>query len=153
MNKKTDTKYYFIKRVSVESSKFINLPSSIEKYSSEYHYLWSVIHDFYISDDKENLEVLLSLPNAVRRFIELYTYSKIPGPSRMSVDQRADLLFGSEESKRILKVLHHFSHLNNISRMSQNSDLLVDIDNVVNEVVNYVKNDTLHYDALMSALS
>jgi len=149
---KAKTRYYLVKRVTIDHSVLVDLPESIKRYSSEYHYLWGVIYSFYISESKDDIEVLLGLPNAVRRFIEMYTYSKIPSSSSTTVDRRADVLFGSEKSKRIMKVLHHFSHLNNINRMSQNSDLISDIENVVNDLVDYIKNDELHYNALMEAL-
>lgn len=152
MSKKTQTKYFLVKRVTLEKSILINMPESLKKYSSEYHYLWNIIYSFHVSDTKDDIEALLGLPNAMRRFIELYTYSKIPCATSTSVDARADVLFGKEKSKRIMKVLHHFSHLNNLNRMAQNSDLISDIENVVTDLIEYVSNDKLHYDALMEAI-
>lgn len=152
MANKSKTNYFLVKRISLEKSTLINMPESLKKYSSEYHYLWNIIYSFYTSESKDDIEVLLGLPNAMRRFIELYTYSKIPCATTTSVDIRADVLFGKEKSKRIMKVLHHFSHLNNINRMSQNSDLISDIENVVNDLVDYISKDKLHYDALMEGV-
>lgn len=151
IQKKTRRKFYFVKRIGAGRSTFIEMPLSIIKYGSEYQYLWHVIHDFHTSTDKTNLEQLLSLPNALRRFVELYTYSKCP--SDESVDRRADIVFGVEKSKRVLKLLHHFSHANNLIGISQNDDLLWDIENVVNELVAVVQADQQHYNALMKALS
>jgi wobble nucleotide-excising tRNase len=151
IQKKTRRKFYFVKRLGVGQSTFKEMPLSIIRYGSEYQYLWHVIHDFYTSTDKSNLEQLLSLPNALRRFVELYTYSKCP--SDESVDRRADIVFGTEKSKRLLKLLHHFSHANNLIAISQNDDLLWDIENVVNDLVAIVQADQQHYDALMRALS
>lgn len=151
IQKKTRRKFYFVKRLGAGKSTFIEMPPSIIRYGSEYQYLWHVIHDFYTSADKTNLEQLLSLPNALRRFVELYTYSKCP--SDESVDRRADIVFGAEKSKRVLKLLHHFSHANNLIGISQNDDLLCDIENVVDELVAIVQADQQHYDALMRALS
>ena len=145
-------KRYFVKRLSPTDSTLINMPQSISRYTSEYQYLWSVIHEFHESADKTDLAVLLALPNAVRRFIELYTYSKIPSATNVTVDARAEVLFGTEASKRLLKVLHHFSHSNNLRGMTQNSDLIAGIENVVDDLVNYIKSDSLHYNALMEAL-
>ncbi|GED22315.1 hypothetical protein HHA01_12920 [Halomonas halmophila] len=147
---KSRRKFYFIKRVGAKRSSLMAMPSSIIRYNSEYQYLWHVIHDFYTSDDKSNLEQLLSLPNALRRFVELYTYAKYP--SDESVDRRADIIFGAETSKRVLKLLHHFSHSNNLLGISQNDDLLCDIENVVDELVGLIQADQQHYDALMSAV-
>lgn len=151
ITKKTRRKFYFVKRVGPGRSSFMAMPSSIIEYGSEYQYLWHVIYEFYTSSDKTNLEQLLSLPNALRRFVELYTYSKCP--SNESVDRRADIVFGSETSKRVLKLLHHFSHANNLVGISRNDDLLCDIENVVDELVVLIQADQQHYDALMRALA
>ncbi|MGS0535594.1 AAA family ATPase [Pseudoalteromonas sp. SaAl2] len=145
--------FFQIKRVSGKESKIVNLPKSIEMYSSEYHYLFSIIHRFHKSEDKENLELLLSIPNAVRRFVELYTYSRIPSFTRDTVDQRAEQLFGAQESKRILKVLHYFSHLNNIERLANNSDLICDIGNAVEDIIKHLQADKAHYEALLTSVA
>lgn len=143
-------KYFFVKRMTETKSALLAMPPSIIRHNSEYQYLWSVIHGFHTSQDKSDLEVLLSLPNSLRRFVELYTYAKIP--SNTSVDQRAKLLFGAEMSKRILKLLHHFSHSNNLLGISQNDDLICDIENVVDELIQLIQADSQHYDALMDGL-
>ncbi len=145
-------RFFFVNRINTKESTLVDLPDSITKYSSEYHYLFSVIHRFQNSDNKQDLELLLAIPNALRRFLELYTYAKIPDDINSTVDQRADKIFGTEKSKRILKVLHYFSHLNSIERISKNSDMISDIDNVVNDVMEHLKTDNLHYEALLEAL-
>lgn len=148
---KSKSSYYLVKRVSPTRSTLIDLPDSILKHSSEYHYLFSVIYSFYRSALKTDIELLLSLPNAIRRFLELYTYSRIP-KADSTVDQRAEVLFGAEKAQRITKVLHHFSHLESIERLAVNTDLISDIENVVNEVVEYIKRDEQHFRALEQAV-
>jgi len=129
------------------------MPSSILKYSSEYHYLFSIIHGYNESTDKTDIELLLSIPNAMRRFLELYTFAKIPLYSDSTVDQRAEILFGPEKSLRVLKVLHHFSHLNNIERIAANTDLISDVETAVKEIIDHLINkDKMHYDALLQSL-
>jgi wobble nucleotide-excising tRNase len=147
---KNKSRYYLVKRVSPTRSTFTDLPDSILKYPSEYHYLFSVIYSFYKDPAKTDIELLLSLPNAVRRFLELYTYSKIPRAGS-SVDDRAAMLFGAEKALRITKVLHHFSHLGSIERLVVNTDLIADIANVVNDVVEHIQNDVQHFSALEPA--
>lgn len=152
INKNNRRSFYYISRVKPGESSFDNMPASIRNYSSEYQFLWSFIFNYSLAGDKSDITVLMSLPNAVRRFVELYTYSKIPSTHNTTVDDRAAALFGTEKSKRILKVLHYFSHANDIGRLAQNSDLICDIDNVVTDVIDLVKEDSLHYNALMESL-
>lgn len=131
----------------------MNMPDSMAKYSSEYHFLFSVLDEFQKAPDKTDFQVLMQLPNAVRRFVELYTYSKYPDGIKGSVDARADRLFGPEKSKRILKVLHHFSHGNNIERIATNTDLMCDIEAAVREVVEWIEEkDPVHLEALRASL-
>lgn len=146
---KNSTSNYLIKRTSPQQSSILDMPKSLLQYQSEYHFLYTVLRDFHESADKSNFEVLMLLPNAVRRFLELYTYSKIPGTG--SVDERADKLFGNEKSKRLLKVFHFFSHGNTIERMAGNSDLLCDIEGAIDDLMELLEQDTLHFEALDSA--
>lgn len=152
-SKSDPIRYFMMTRQTEGQSKLVNMPPSLLKYTSEYQYLWSVIHEYHESADKQNQEFLLLLPNAVRRFMELYTYAKIPSTKRTTVDERAKVLLGDEKSKRLLKVLHFFSHSNNPESLARNSDLLCDLENVVNDLVELVKNDSLHYEALMDAVA
>ncbi|WP_432730972.1 AAA family ATPase [Variovorax sp. W6] len=147
------TSNYLIKRVSPTASTFGNMPDSMSKYSSEYHFLFSVLDDFSNATDKSDYKVLMHIPNAVRRFVELYTYAKYPDSVNGTVDQRAERLFGLEKSKRILKVLHYFSHANNIERIASNTDLICDIEAAVDDLISLIEvQDPLHFEALRSAL-
>jgi wobble nucleotide-excising tRNase len=150
--KQTKVRNYLVKRLSPTSSIFMNMPDSMAKYSSEYHFLFSVLDEFQKAPDKTDFKVLMHVPNAVRRFVELYTYSKYPDGIKGSVDLRADRLFGPEKSKRILKVLHYFSHANNIERMAANSDLMCDIEGAVQDLIALIgANDPLHLEALRAS--
>jgi wobble nucleotide-excising tRNase len=147
------TSNYLIKRISPTLSTFGNMPPSMAKYSSEYHFLFSVLEEFRQATDKTDYKVLMHIPNAVRRFVELYTYSKYPDGINGSVDQRTEKLFGVEKAKRILKVLHYFSHANNIERIASNTDLICDIAAAVEDLMSLLQErDQLHLEALRAAL-
>jgi wobble nucleotide-excising tRNase len=148
-----DLNYFLTKRISSTRSTFINLPESISRYSSEYHYLFHILYDYDRSANKADVEHLLALPNAARRFLELYTYAKLPLGRKVSVERRAERLFGAEKTSRILKVLHHFSHLESIERLMANTNLVSDIDGAVTELMECLKADKDHYDALVEAVT
>jgi wobble nucleotide-excising tRNase len=140
---------YLVRRLSPTSSTLMNMPDSMAKYSSEYHFLFSVLDEFQKAPDKTDFKVLMHVPNAVRRFVELYTYAKYPDGS---VDTRADRLFGPEKSKRILKVLHYFSHGNNVERIAINNDLMCDIEGAVQDLISLIAaNDPMHLEALRAS--
>ncbi len=151
-NKKS--KYYLVKRISTKTSDLTNMPKSMFEYASEYHFLFDVLHSFHTAADKTDLKVLMLLPNAIRRFVELYTISKFPGNKDTTVDSRAERIFGAVESRRILKVLHYFSHANNIERIAENNDLICDIEGAVNDLIKLLKeHDPLHMEALCQAIT
>ncbi|WP_350017154.1 AAA family ATPase [Rhodanobacter sp. IGA1.0] len=148
---KKKTAYFMVRRLTPTTSTLEDLPASMMKYTSEYHYLFSVIHAFHANPDKADVEHLLSLPNAMRRFVELYTYMRLPWPES-TVDQRATELFGREKAHRVTKLLHHFSHLESIERLATNTNLIADIEAVVEEVMTLIREDKPHFDALQKSL-
>lgn len=144
---------YLIRRIAEKSSTLEDMPTSLARYQSEYHFLFEVIHRFYKSPDKTIHEVLMLLPNAMRRFIELYTYSRLPGPKDSEqVDERAEILFGTERAKRILKIFHYFSHGNTLDRLAGNNELIFDLEHAVKDLVDAIsERDKPHMDALIAA--
>ncbi len=147
-------RHFLVRRVAPNKSSLGNMPNSMFRYSSEYHFLFDVLNQFQKAPDKTEFNVLMLLPNAVRRFVELYTFSKYPGARTLTVDQRADRIFGPEKSKRILKVLHYFSHANNIERLAENNELIFDIEAAVTELIDAIRSsDPLHMEALEAAVA
>lgn len=145
---------YFLSKISPTQSMLGNMPASLCKYSSEYHFLFETIYKFHNAQDKGSHELLMLLPNAVRRFTELYTYSRIPSDIDYTVDRRAETLFGPEPAKRILKVLHYFSHANNFDRIIGNNELIFDMEHAVSDLLSAIETkDPLHWAALVQATS
>jgi wobble nucleotide-excising tRNase len=145
---------YLIRRIAENSSTLEDMPASLARYQSEYHFLFEVIHRFHKAPDKTVHDVLMLLPNAMRRFVELYTYSRLPGPKDSEqVDERAEILFGTERSKRILKIFHYFSHGNTLDRLAGNNELIFDLEHAVNDLIDAItETDKPHMDALLAAV-
>ena len=150
---KAGARLYLIRRIAEKSSTLEDMPASLARYQSEYHFLFEVIHRFHTAPDKTNHEVLMLLPNAMRRFIELYTYSRLPGPKDSEqVDERAESLFGVERAKRILKIFHYFSHGNTLDRLAGNNELIFDLEHAVKDLIDAItETDKPHMDALIAA--
>ena len=144
---------YLIRRIAEKSSTLEDMPSSLARYQSEYHFLFEVIHRFHMAPDKTAHEVLMLLPNAMRRFIELYTYSRLPGPKDSEqVDERAETLFGVERAKRIIKIFHYFSHGNTLDRLAGNNELIFDLEHAVKDLIDAItETDKPHMNALIAA--
>lgn len=129
-----------------------NLPKVYNNFASEYHFLFQEIVEFDNDPNRSISPRLYTIPNILRRFLEMYTLTQYPSADPIAA--RTTKVFGKTKSKRILKVLHHFSHFDNIDRINGFSSVLGDIENACSEVVNHLKvKDTDHYDALNSAIN
>ncbi len=144
---------FLVKRDSNGVSELCNMPKSLSNYSSEYQFLFDRLYQFHKSADKAEHEHLIILPNALRRFVELYTFSRIPSTQRETVDQRAGELFGKERAKSILKFLHTFSHGNTIERIAGNNELIFLLEQTVKDVFDELQDkDERHWNALVAAV-
>jgi hypothetical protein len=129
----------------------VDLPLSLRLYTSEYHYLFSLIQAFIDHPTKDDVGQLLSLPNALRRFVELYTYMRLP-LAGSTVEHRLAELVGKESALRVTQLLHHFSHLETVDRLASHTQLVAAIEAVVTELTDLLKADDPHYQALMAAV-
>lgn len=145
-------RYYLVKRISATASTIVDLPASLRQYTSEYHYLFSVIRAFSEHPTKDDVAQLLALPNALRRFVELYTYMRLP-LADTNVETRLGLLAGSEAAVRVTQLLHHFSHLETVDRVSSHTQVVAAIDPVVEELMDLLRADEPHFNALMASVS
>ncbi len=142
---------YFIARKATEST-IEKLPAVYSSFASEYHYLFGEILTFSNDHNKNTSPKLLFIPNIVRRFLEMYTLTKLP--TNDEVDTRAEKIFGKKDAKRILKLLHHFSHFNNIDRISKHSEFVADIGHACDDLIYLIKTkDKMHYDALEASVT
>ncbi len=141
---------YFIKRDKDGVSTIEKMPKSFSNYKSEYVGLFHILKDFNESEDKENFCYLLLLPNALRRFIELYTLTKYPSNNDSTVDHRVELIFKStDKPHHNVKLLNWFSHQNQIEKLQRHDEKLIQISDAINDIMEYLKNeDKLHWRGL-----
>lgn len=153
MEKPSKESKYYIERSFTDNSTIIKeLPAILNKYKSEYHYLFKEIYEFNKLKKPLKSDKLLLIPNTLRRFLEMYTLTKYP--SDQNVDRRADKIFSPEISKRICKPFHYFSHLDNIDRIGKQSEYVADIPVACRELINHIKKkDKLHFEALENAIT
>jgi len=139
---------YFIKRNDDNTALIKKLPSSFSSYKSEYVGLFHIIKEFNDLEDKEDFSNLLILPNAVRRFLELYTLMKYP--SDTEVDNRVKTIFNPDDKPIYnTKLLHWFSHQNQFEKVQQHDDKILQIEGAIKELMEHIeKKDKLHWKGL-----
>lgn len=141
---------YFIKRDKNGISTIDKMPKSFSNYKSEYVGLFHILKEFNDSEDKNNFVYLLLLPNALRRFVELYTLTKYPANNDISVDKRVEIVFKQEDKPlHNIKLLNWFSHQNQIEKIQQHDDKLIQIVDAISDLIEYLENnDKLHWKGL-----
>lgn len=140
--------YYFIQRIGEDNSQIIPLPKSL-RLKSEYVYLFQILFKFYKDGCKLDDDSLILLPNALRRFFEIYTLMKLPD-STGEIDSRINLLLGSPHN---LKILHHFSHFTTFEKATKHDELIMLLPDAMEELMTLLKSDTSHFDSLKRAIN
>lgn len=148
INKKNTREYYFIKRLSKDESEIQGLPKSLRDYKSEYIYLFEIIYKYFEDGCQESDDKLILMPNAVRRFLEIYTLLKLPD-SNDEVDARLKILMPEPHQ---LKTLHHFSHFTTFEKVTKHDELLMNLPEAVQELMTLLGQDTLHFESLKKAI-
>ncbi|MCF1713327.1 AAA family ATPase [Flavihumibacter sp. RY-1] len=146
--KKTKADFYFIKRNDSGESKIEHLPSTFKDYNSEYVSIFHILNDFNKLADKSTFPHTVLLPNAMRRFLELYTSMKYP--SSKSVDSRVKAVFTSADGTyHRIKLLHWLSHQNQFEKVQQHDDKLLQIEEAIKDLMEHIElKDELHWKGL-----
>ncbi|RYX79588.1 hypothetical protein EON71_00820 [bacterium] len=147
INKK-DKEYYFVKKLSKDESEIQTLPKSLKNYKSEYIYLFQIIFHFFENGCQESDDKLILIPNALRRFLEIYTLLKLPGSSD-EVDARLKILMPEFHQ---LKTLHHFSHFTTIEKVTRHDELLMNLPEAIKELFVLLEQDPVHLNSLKTAI-
>ncbi len=145
---KSKADFYFIKRQDSGESNLEHLPESFRKYNSEYVSLFHILNDYNNLEDKSTFALTVLLPNAMRRFLELYTSMKYP--SSKSIDSRVKKVFTTEDGTyHRVKLLHWFSHQNQFEKIQQHDDKLLQIDEAIKDLMEHIEiKDELHWKGL-----
>lgn len=143
------TNNFLIKKESCDISTIIKTPSSLISYNSEYIYLFSVIYDFFVDGCKEENNNYILMPNAIRRFLEIYTLIKLPG-SKDEIDNRIKELVDEVND---LKVLHHFSHFTTFEKVGKQDELILRLPEITEDVFMLLRKDLSHYLSLCKGIN
>lgn len=148
LNKKNTKQYYFVKRISEKQSTIQELPKSLKNYKSEYIYLFDLIYNFHDLGCQESDEKYILMPNAVRRFLEIYTLFKLPD-STDEVDARLKILMPEPTE---LKLLHHFSHFTTFEKVMKHDEAILNLPQAIDELMTLLSKDELHLNSLKKAI-
>lgn len=143
-----------ITRLGNKTSIFKNMPKCYSDYNSEYVYLFheinkaKVIKDSLSEGELFPEEQFYTLPNVIRRFLEIYTLIKLPG-NKGEIDERIKELMGGQND---LKILHNFSHFTSFERVTKHNELLSRIPDILDDVFVLLGKDPEHLKSLKEGI-
>lgn len=147
--KRSPCGYYMVKRINNDKSEIIPLPNSLKQYKSEYVYLFDIIFNFHKDGCQEADKKFILMPNAIRRFLEMYTHMKLPH-AREEFDNRVLELVGEGNH---LKFLHHFSHFTTFEKLTKHDELIMNLPNACQELMDLLAKDEGHFNSLKRAIN
>lgn len=135
------------------TSELDHLDPLLEKYESEYHYLFKRVHEEAHRDDVVQLEHHYGLPNVARRLIEAFLAFRFPEMSGGLGPRLERVNFDSAKKIRILRLLNTYSHADAIADPGHDPSLLAETQPVLREVLALMETvDKDHYDGLIKML-
>ncbi|WP_447984951.1 AAA family ATPase [Nitrospira sp. Nam74] len=142
---------FLIQRSSVSQSVIREIPPELILFKSEYHYLFSVLHQF-TSLAEVDFAQLFNLPNVTRRYME--AFGGIMIPSYAGLQKKMEKLFPDvAEKERVWKFINHYSHNTTVTRsltVPDTSECKAVIACCLGAVQRWNKE---HYDALLEAIT
>ena len=148
-----DRQFYMLEQVSdtgPRRSTFSTLDPMLERYGSEYHYLFSLVYKTANSANIGDLERYYGLPNVARRLLENFLAFRQPqniGELWKSLKQ-TDL----DEAKRsrIIRFVHEYSHNGVIGPTDRDLSLLSEAQPVLRDIMEFINSqDQHHYLAMV----
>ena len=114
---KNKSSFYLVERCEDNGSFcacISNMPKELEKFKSEFHYLFSILYNFHSRPVSDHNKLYL-LPNLARRFLEAYLGFKIPIHKGLHSKLKYFIHDVTTEDK-IIKFLDQYSHNNALPR-------------------------------------
>lgn len=145
---------YNITRIGKNASAIKNMPKCYSDYNSEYVYLFYEINkareirDRLAEGEIFPEENFYTLPNIIRRFLEIYTLIKLPG-SKGEIDARIKILMGETND---LKILHNFSHFTSFERVTKHNELLSRLPDILDDIYTLLNKDPEHLKSLLDGI-
>jgi len=141
--------YYLVKRIANDRSEIKAMPTSMKSYKSEYIYLFEIIFNFHKGGCQENDDKFILMPNALRRFLEIYTLMKLPH-MKDEFDSRVAELMGEGNQ---LKFLNHFSHFTTFEKLTKHDELIMSLPSACDELMELLNQDEGHFNSLKRAIN
>ena len=127
-----------------------SLDPLLERYESEYHYLFARIYRTAHHTSPVNLEENYVLPNMARRMLEAFLAFRKPHISGELWQKLQAVKFDDARKLRIYRFLNTYSHSSDIGEPEHDPTVLAESASVLNDLLDLIKSeDQAHYQAMI----
>lgn len=150
---KRPARFYMLECRATEDgrrSRLQALDPLLEKFESEYHYLFARVYRRTLENDDDGLEANYIFPNMARRLLETFLafrQPQCPGELRQKLER---ITFDETKKTRILRFLHTHSHADVIGEPEHDSTGLAEAKGVLTDLLTLIEQeDPGHYQAMV----
>ena len=145
-------RFYMLDRTSAgarRSSAIVQLDPLLERYESDYHYLFSRICRAAYAGSAEGFEQNYFLPNMARRVLEAFLAFRQPDVSGDLWRKLEDTDFDEAKRKRIIRFVHTYSHGDTLGEPQHDPSILGETRSVLNDLLDFMESqDPSHFAAM-----
>ncbi len=137
----------------VRCSELLPLDTLLERYESDYHYLFSRIFKKANESIRSDLEQNYALPNMARRVLEAFLAFRQPQISGQLWKKMKNVEFDESKKTRILRFVHTYSHNDFIGEPGHDPTLLGETQVVLKDLLDLINSqDPKHLDAMVQLI-
>ena len=153
-NKRADSQYFLIEKISEKESKIRVMPDYLRNYITEFNYLFNQIYKCtQIENANEEYECFYNFGNNLRKFLEAYLFYKYP--ANQPIKEKLELFFKGDQPAIDLanRLDNELSHLEQIFDRSMRPVEIPEIPKLADYVLSKIKiKDCDQYAALLKSI-
>ena len=125
----------------------------LERYESEYHYLFARVHRESSAATDTSLEQLYDIPNVARRLLETFLAFRLPHVPGELWKKLQDTQFDQSKKLRIIRFVHTHSHSDRIGDPEHDPSLLGEARSVLDDILEFIKaEDPRHFESMVEVV-
>ena len=150
-------RYYMLDRVHGSNPRCTTLRALdplLERYESEYHYLFTCVHRAANATGETTLEQNYALPNVARRLLEMFLAFRRPQIAGELWQKLKDVTFDEAKKVRIARFVHTHSHGDTVGEPEHDPSLLGEARAVLADLLELINSeDPQHFKAMVDLVS
>ena len=150
-------RFYMLDRVHGSNPRCTTLRALdplLEKYESEYHYLFACVHGGANATGEIALEQNYGLPNVARRLLEMFLAFRRPQIAGELWQKLKDVTFDEAKKVRIARFMHTHSHGDTVGEPEHDPSLLGEARVVLADLLELIKSeDPEHFTAMVGLVN